>query len=194
MAQVAQRRSEWLQKIGLGRRYWECDRENMAGDPLGAYLEFLRTNAKNGRGVVLIGPPGTGKTGALAVIAKAAHSAGMPWEHVRYQTQVMLMQELGRRAKGERWEGDRAYSDWDKLLLLDEFGAAYESDWWYSLLEEYLSWRYDQVLPTCVATNLTVKALQETARYARVVDRWRETCDTIIMAGASLRAHPAVPA
>lgn len=89
-----------------------------------------------------------------------------------------------RDAMGEATEEDPRLRP---LLLLDEFGAAYESDYAMAALEDYIGWRYDNRLATCVAGNLTPEQLRENPHYSRMVDRWRETCRVVVIGGESMR-------
>ncbi len=50
-----------------------------------------------------------------------------------------------------------------------------------------LGWRYDQQLATCIASNLTPEQIRRSPHYARLVDRWRETCDVVVIGGESQR-------
>ena len=183
---------QWLRECGVGERYWRVTKERLPERALmESYLDNLGENVQEGRGVVLLGAVGVGKTAALALIAREAQGCRRAASLVRYTTVSRLMsQVLARLRAGGEYGGpsdDDAVGSACKLLLLDEFGAAYEHDYAMAAFEDYLGWRYDRKLATCVAGNLTPGQIRENPHYARMVDRWRETSEVIVMGGESQR-------
>ena len=190
--------TEWLERCGVGERYWDVTRERLREpEQIVAYLNGLGERAGKGEGLLLLGPVGVGKTGTLALIAREAEGK-LPaaW----YTTVSRLISHLLRGTEMRReWvytdDGYGARSgrqedvdpkEWP-LLLLDEFGAAYESEYAMAAFEDYLGYRYDRRLATCVAANLTLEAVRDNPHYARMVDRWRETCRVVVIGGESRR-------
>lgn len=188
--------NEWLSRCGIGARYWGSTRERLRESELiPGYLDNLEAEVRNGRGLLLLGPVGVGKTAALALIAREAEGKIHGWVPVWYCTTSRLMSHLLRSTemirrqdtesgRGELYEVDPKDAT---LLLLDEFGAAYESEYAMAAFEDYLGWRYDQKLATCVAANLTPDQIRAKPHYARMADRWRETCRVVLIEGASMR-------
>ena len=192
--------SEWLERCGVGERYWDVTRERLREpEQIVAYLDALDERVPAGDGLLLLGPVGVGKTGALALIAREAEGK-VPgaW----YTTTSRLISHLLRGTEMRReWiytdDGYGALSGREEdvdpkvwaLLLLDEFGAAYESDYAMAAFEDYLGWRYDRKLATCVAANLTLDAVRDNPHYARMVDRWRETSRVVVIGGKSRRTE-----
>lgn len=192
---IAERNSQlqeqtWLQSIGVGERYWAVTREGLrVKAPIIAYLDELCEQTLAGRGLVLLGTIGVGKTAALSLIAKEARGQV---RDVWFTTVTRLMRHLLREEQLRRLRDNDGYEyEYDpkkcRLLLLDEFGAAYESDYAMAAFEDYIGWRYDNKLATCVAGNLTPEQLRENPHYARMVDRWRETCVVVKIGGDSMR-------
>jgi DNA replication protein DnaC len=196
---------EWLLRCGVGERYWEATRDKLReGGAILDYLEHLPARVQDGKGLLLLGPLGTGKTAAFALIAREAferipgvwyttttrcirhllHGSEMRTEWVSEQEPIGTYRAEKTRVDPRYWE----------LLLLDEFGAAYESDWAMSAFEDYLGERYDRKLATCIAANLTPDQIRENPHYTRMVDRWRETCRTVVIAGDSMRSDNATKA
>lgn len=176
---------EWMKSVGIGERYWEATRDGIREnhDLICDYLDNLKENVADGRGLILSGPTGTGKSGVLALIAKQAESIGS----CKYLTVTRLMRGLIDISRKQSNENDmQSYPRW-KLLLLDEFGSAYEHDYVFAAFEDYIGWRYDNKLATCIATNLTPEGLKSAPNYARMLDRWRGTCLPVVMSGESLR-------
>ncbi|MBN1461065.1 MAG: hypothetical protein JXA57_16180 [Armatimonadetes bacterium] len=190
---------EWLRRCGVGERYWDVERAKLREPgPILNYLKLLPENVGEGRGLLLLGPVGVGKTAALALIARESR---MRLPAAWYTTTSRLISHLLRGTemrretfrvpdycdtfKAEEREVDP--KEWP-LLLLDEFGAAYESEYAMAAFEDYLGWRYDRRLATCVASNLTPEQIRGHQHYARMVDRWRETCRVVVIGGESMRS------
>lgn len=184
----------WMMQCGVGERYWDSSDDRLReSTEIIAYMEQLPENIRQGRGLLILGPLGVGKTSALALIARSCYQSGYKcW----YTTVTKLIQHLLRASgmktvqqaygmeRGQPYQVDPKI--WP-LLLLDEFGSAYENPYAMAAFEDYIGWRYDHKLATCVAANLTAQALRENAHYARMVDRWRETSTVIQVGGKSMR-------
>jgi len=191
-AQAAMARErEWLASVGVGERYWDATREGLREPTvICEYLDAIEEQVAAGRGLVLLGGLGVGKSAALALIAREAYRHGpIPtW----MTTVTRLIRHLLRGAemvvKRDRFGVESTDDPKTRaLLLLDEFGAAYESDYAMAAFEDYVGWRYDQKLATCVAGNLTPDDIRGNPHYARMVDRWRETCRVVVIPGRSRR-------
>lgn len=198
-AAVARRadREDWLRQGGLGPRYWgmslECVEQTIRAD-VAAYLDGVREHIRQGRGLLLSGAVGTGKTAILGLIAERAcdeRLSGVEFVHCS-----TLFAAFYRRAKDDaervlRW---RECS----LLLLDDFGMAYAHDFPVAEFEAFCEHRHSEILATCVTTNARVEDLQESRQWARIYDRWRSTCWGYVLGGQSkrqvLEGWPAKPA
>lgn len=72
------------------------------------------------------------------------------------------------------------------LLVLDDFGAEYSSNWVLNKVDAIITRRYNAMLPVIITTNLTNGAIKE--RYVeRVYDRLKQTSILITDGGESLR-------
>lgn len=83
---------------------------------------------------------------------------------------------------------------YSKMLLLDDFGVEYASDWVMSRFQAFVEYRHANMLSTCITTNLSVADLSTLPGYERVISRWAESCgnDIYELPGRDLRrAHPA---
>jgi len=186
--------ADWLRLCGVGERYWDShdDRLREAGDII-AYMEHLTENLSQGRGLLILGPLGVGKTSALALIARSCYGSGYKcWyttvtkliEHLLRGNGMKTVYDTSGLERGNAYQVDPR--GWP-VLLLDEFGSAYESEYAMAAFEDYVGWRYDNKLAVCVAGNLTVLQLKQNLHYARMIDRWRETSAVIQIGGESMR-------
>ncbi len=76
-----------------------------------------------------------------------------------------------------------------KLLILDELGKRKLAEWQRVQLEELLSFRYNEMLPTIFISNLTQNQFKEFIGE-RLSDRLKETnIKTFALNGESLRGN-----
>lgn len=145
---------------------------------------------RSGHGILIAGPVGTGKSslaGALArdAIENAAMSASsVVWHRTRSLLGSLLSASL--EAKGDLLQSLHRCG----LLVLDDFGAAKESDWSMSELFNAIGERCDRDLPTIVTTNLSYEQLVELDE--RAADRLR-VFERVVMDGASRRGNGGEP-
>jgi DNA replication protein DnaC len=176
----------WLRERGLGRRYHGMSLESVetnARPEIEAYLERLDAHVRAGRGLLLAGPVGSGKTAILGLIAERAYDLGI--ESVDFVHCSTLFAAFYRRGRddAERLERWRSRS----LLLLDDFGLPYAHDFPLAEFEAFCEHRHAEMQATCVTTNARVEELQASVEWARVYDRWRSTCWGYVLEGPSNR-------
>jgi len=132
--------------------------------------EFLD---KKGRSVIFCGKPGTGKT-HLAI--------GIGLELLKRDMLIAFctVQKLIRRVK-DSWRNDSIESETDvinlmvdpDLLILDEVGVQFGTEFEKNLMFEVLNTRYEQRKSTILLSNLTVPEVK-VFLGERVYDRLRE--------------------
>lgn len=138
-----------------------------------SYVSEFSANLEAGRGLVLCGTTGRGKTHLGCGIARALAETG---RHVRYTTARDLI-----RALRDTWRRDSATTETEllsqlrdlDLLVLDEVGVQFGSDAERVQLFDVINGRYGAQRPTLVITNLDLAGLRENLGE-RVVDRLRE--------------------
>jgi DNA replication protein DnaC len=180
-------RARWLDAHGVGARYQGMDLSRVdeaARITVGGYLDRLGDHVRAGKGLLISGPTGTGKTAILGLIAERAHGImlqGGCWMVYSYDLYAAICRrDEAARERLETWRNCR-------LLLLDEFGAAYGADFPASEFEGMMEHRQADQLATCVTTNLSLADLRRSPEWSRVYDRWRSTCWGIELVGASKR-------
>lgn len=77
-----------------------------------------------------------------------------------------------------------------KLLIIDDLGAARNTEWAEERLFEIIDYRYCQELPIIFTTNITPKDLKEKISN-RIFDRLVEMCDFISVTAPSQRSNAA---
>jgi DNA replication protein DnaC len=166
-----QRMRRVLSGLGIGVRYQNPELERVPGDIRPQVEEFLANlsfNLREGRGLLVSGGVGAGKTSLLSLVAYRAASAGFAVAHW-YAPE--LFDALHNREPG--LYGDTAMMD---LLCLDDFGVQYAGEWGASRFDALMEERYCKCKAVVVTSNATLEALGKMPQWARVVDRWREMC------------------
>lgn len=137
-----------------------------------------------GKGMILLGPVGTGKSSAAALACKAAaeKSRTVVWMYV-----PDLIDELTDKA-AKRAQVIRRATRAD-LLVWDDFGVRDMADWELGYLDQIVENRYRNFQPMIVTSNLTSEDLRGDVRLHRITDRWRErtACERVVLSGESMR-------
>lgn len=164
-----------LRACGIGERFLHPQMERVASDirvAFGAWLSDIAAQVQDGTGFLLLGAPGSGKTAALALVARVAITAGIRWQYIRlsgFLTDVHNGREDSARHRVRRCQEV-------PLLLLDEFGGSYESTFGGPALDELMDMRYAEKRCTCIATNAAVAELEGHVDWQRMLSRWHEMC------------------
>lgn len=148
------------------------------------FAEQFEDNARAGKGLILSGLPGTGKSH----LAGAALQALLPRD-VRYMTCLDLIRAVREtwRRDSEKTEGHvLRYLERLDLLVIDEVGVQYGTDGEQTVLFEVLDRRYREVKPTILLTNQD-KAGFKSFVGERTFDRLAETCRWVPFDWASYR-------
>lgn len=151
-----------------------------------AYTAQLQARFKAGEGLVLLGPPGLGKTLALTAIINEVCRQGMNGAY-RVWPDVLATIKAGFAGPrdDERREAVNELRE-IRFLALDELGIRAGSEFDHAQLFELIDHRYRERLPTLVAANVTAAEFPQVVGE-RIADRLRETCATLTLAGTSQR-------
>lgn len=169
-------------ETNIGEKYYDCDlkfyKKHMRGlqvyinnsrtpknvdffmDYLKLYISTFENRLQDGRGFLLSGECGCGKTGALCFIVKELKLRG-------FNTYYIDTNELLETISASYDKDEDAMSKLSKLktydlLVLDDFGSEYGKDTWrYNIFLKLLKSRYAKNLPTLMSTNLDADSLFE---------------------------------
>lgn len=148
------------------------------------YAEQFDDLRKSGKGLLLYGPVGTGKTYYAACIANKLINNGYD----------VLMTNFARISNelSKSFEGRQAFIDSlnrYSLLVIDDLGAERKSEYMQEIVFNIIDSRYRSGKPFIITTNLTadeIKKPQEMA-YSRIYDRILERCFPVKVDGSSRR-------
>lgn len=184
--------------VGIPKRYYDMDfewlrkhgsfsKENSeAYAVVKQYVDNLEVNLKSGKGLILRGPAGTGKTSIAVSILKQAMALGKGCLMISMPN---LLDNMLTLSKGD----NVAYLSYEQklrnipLLLLDDFGAEYsKSDWVASKVESVIIDRYNRMKPIILTTNYSETWTEENYSQ-RIYDRLRGEYEEAIFNGESHR-------
>ena len=144
-------------------------------------IEYAGNKLNKLSDMLLYGNAGTGKT--YMACAFLIHLIGQG-KYVKYITEYDLL-ELYFRKEYNKFDGFKRA----ELLVLDEIGKRELQDWQKIQLEELISYRYNEMLPTFYITNLDKEELKHFIGD-RATDRMKENNIVAVkMVGESLRGN-----
>lgn len=139
---------------------------------------------ENGKGLLLFGTVGTGKTYIAACIANALIDKGYP----------VLMTNFARIANtvSGMFEGKQEYYDSLNrfpLLILDDLSAERKTEYMQEIVFNVIDSRYRANLPLIITTNLTSEELKHPSdiSYQRTFSRLLEMCLPVKVEGKDKR-------
>lgn len=152
------------------------------------YVQYFDDFRKQGKGLLLFGSVGTGKTFLAACVANALIDKGVPCLVTNFARIANTVQGL--------FEGRQEYYDsLNKfpLLVLDDLSAERKTEYMQEIVFNVIDARYRAKLPLIITTNLTREELQHPAdiTYQRIYSRLFEMCTPIEIAGSD-RRHAAL--
>lgn len=148
------------------------------------YVENFQAFKNDGKGLLLYGDVGAGKTYVAACIANALVDKGIPAMVTNFARIANKLQES--------FDGRQAYLDsLDKfdLLVIDDLDAERKTEYMQEIVFNVVDARYRSGLPMVITTNLTIDAIKnpKTMQETRVYDRILEKCFPLEVKGESHR-------
>lgn len=137
------------------------------------YVENWQDNRSAGRCLIMMGPPGTGKTHLAIGIARKVLELGGTSMFVRAHEAISRIMETYRRDSPQT---ERQVLDSFRkpdLLVIDEIGRQRGTDNERMMLFEIINRRYDDEKPTIIISNLDKEGVEHYMDEA-TIDRLRE--------------------
>lgn len=148
------------------------------------FVDNFPTFQKEGKGLLLFGTVGTGKTFLAACVANALIDMGVPCLVTNFARIANEVQGL--------FEGKQEYYDnLNKfpLLVIDDLSAERKTEYMQEIVFNVIDARYRANLPLIVTTNLTREELLHPSdlTYQRIFSRLFEMCTPIEVSGKDRR-------
>lgn len=156
-----------------------------------SYVEHFDEMYERGKGLLLYGSPGTGKTYVAACIANALMKKGIPviaTSIIKITSSSGVFGSENERKKDFLENMNRA-----RLLVVDDLGAERDTAYKTEQVFEIIDKRYCSKKPIIVTTNLKMSDMQqcENVRQQRIYERIFEMCHPIKFTGDSWRLKAA---
>lgn len=192
----AERKKELAERIKKYRKmgfpqsqmqYWTFDNDDLGNEKLTnmakRYVDNFDTFRKDGKGLLLYGGVGTGKTYIACMIANALIDKGYPVLVTNFARILSTLQ--GTFDKQEYLDSLNRF----KLLIIDDLGIERDTGYAKEQVFNIIDSRYRAGLPMIITTNLTMQKLATESELAdkRVYDRILERCYPVEVAGESRR-------
>ena len=148
------------------------------------YVKNFDEMLKRGKGLLLYGAVGTGKTFIAACIANALIDVGRPCMVTNFARLVNTLSGM--------YEGKQEYIDglnkFD-LLVIDDLASERDTEYMGEIIQNIIDSRYRAGLPLVITTNLTSEELKNPAeiRKQRIYSRLFEMCYPVEVIGKDRR-------
>lgn len=147
------------------------------------YVANFSELRKNGKGLLLYGDCGTGKTYAACEVANALIDKGYPVMVTNFARVINTLQ--GTFEKQEYIDSLNQF----QLLVIDDLGIERDTPFAKEQVYNIIDSRYRAGLPIIITTNLTIEKIKnpEDIENTRIYERILEKCFPIEVAGGSRR-------
>ena len=180
-----------LRRVGFPERAmseWTFENDD-GGNPkmsnaMKNYVDHFDAFREEGKGLLLFGSVGTGKTYLAACVANALIDKGIPCLVTNF---ARITNDLQDRFDGRQQYFDNLNSF--PLLVIDDLSAERKTEYMQEIVFNVIDARYRAKLPIIVTTNLTREELMHPANlsYQRIFSRLFEMCAPIEVTGKDRR-------
>lgn len=187
-----------LKNSGLGKRFKNCTLENWkprkgtekAYKAVKAYIDNLKENIKSGKGLIMFGNPGNGKSHLAAAVVNHAALNGYT---AIFERVPKLLAKIRSTYNGGPVSEEAIMSTLTEadLLVLDDAGAEKLTAWTEPTLYTLIDERYTNEKAIIVTTNSTLDELEKKIGF-RAMDRLLEVCEIVENKGTSYRKEKAL--
>lgn len=171
---------------------WTFENDDMANgaitQAMRSYVANFKDFCRTGKGLLLWGNLGTGKTYAACEVANALIDEGYPVLVTNFARLTNTLQGM--------YEGKQDYIDGLNrfaLLVIDDLGAERKTEFMQEMVWNIIDSRYRAGLPMIVTTNLSIEEIKkpDNVGVGRIYDRILERCHPINVKGGSRRKKTA---
>ena len=148
------------------------------------YVENFRTFRETGKGLLLYGNVGTGKTFAAACVANALIDKGVPCYMTNFSQITNAIQAT--------FDGKEEYINnllRHRLIIIDDLGIERKTEYMQEIVYSVIDAIYRAGVPLIITTNLSIEELKhpQNIAEARYYDRILEKCFPVEVTGANQR-------
>jgi len=167
---------------------WTFENDNGSNprifEALKKYVSNFEEFYHDGRGLLIYGNIGTGKTYGAAAVANALIDKGVSVLMTNFSRIINQLQESFERRQS-KIDNLNGYD----LLVIDDLGAERSTDYTNEIIYSVIDARYRSGKPLIVTTNLLMSDLKNPPNVAtaRIYDRILEKCFPVEMNGESQR-------
>ena len=178
---------------GIGKRFLDKTFSNYIGNNKAKeicqqWAKNYKENLISGKGLFLTGSVGTGKTHLIAAIidyiARIKKRTNLNW--IIYSTATSLLNEIRVSYNENKFENTINNFKKCDLLIIDDLGAEKTTDWVLDIFFEIIDFRYSEMKPVIIATNLTDTEIKQKLDE-RIMSRIYEMCKGIKLTGKDFR-------
>lgn len=173
-----------MSEAGFGPRYHHPDTSRLkALDPVDEFLRALPGCINRGRGIIITGDVGVGKTTTLAYLARKILEQG-------YTVWCVHVPQLIEQLKTDSRQDVIRRAMLTDVLMFDDVGSGEMDGDVLGAIEGIVEHRYANHRMTMATTNMTHDQLVRNIPLRRIVDRWRQTNMMLKIGGANERRRP----
>ena len=184
-----------LQESGVGKRFLNCSLDNYypttqnqrdALHDVEDYANCLKTqHGITDKGLLIVGPVGTGKTHLAVSVIREAHRKGLKIAFAQVPQVLANIRAGIGRGDEDASSMIELYSNVD-MLVLDDIGSEKVTDWVREQLFLIINRRYEALLPTVITSNDPLEKLEQHVG-PRIASRLAGMCIGVVLDGPDYR-------